>query len=160
MIRPRGTVRAGVRVLLAVSLLVASLVGTQSAASAQRAHGPTVSAFGASAHHGDPAGLALHAHIVDMDTTPIGHGYWLAAADGGIFAYGDATFHGSSAGTGAEVVDMARTNSGRGYWLLTDDGGISAHGDAPLLGGVSGGQAVAITSKPVAEGYWIVQSPA
>ena len=30
---------------------------------------------------------------------PFGRGYWLVAADGGIFSYGDATFHGSMGGT-------------------------------------------------------------
>ena len=29
-------------------------------------------------------------------TTPTGHGYWLIASDGGVFAFGDATFHGST----------------------------------------------------------------
>ena len=28
--------------------------------------------------------------------TPDGNGYWLVASDGGVFAYGDATFHGST----------------------------------------------------------------
>jgi hypothetical protein len=32
-----------------------------------------------------------------MAPTPTGHGYWLVAADGGIFTYGDAHFLGSGA---------------------------------------------------------------
>jgi hypothetical protein len=31
-----------------------------------------------------------------MAPTPTGHGYWLVASDGGVFAYGDATYHGST----------------------------------------------------------------
>jgi hypothetical protein len=31
-----------------------------------------------------------------MATTVDGHGYWLVAADGGIFAFGDAGFFGST----------------------------------------------------------------
>ena len=31
-----------------------------------------------------------------MATTPDGKGYWLLASDGGIFAFGDAGFHGST----------------------------------------------------------------
>jgi hypothetical protein len=31
-----------------------------------------------------------------MAATPDGHGYWLVAADGGIFSFGDAGFHGSA----------------------------------------------------------------
>ena len=34
--------------------------------------------------------------IVGMAATPSGHGYWLVAADGGIFSFGDADFHGST----------------------------------------------------------------
>jgi hypothetical protein len=31
-----------------------------------------------------------------MATTPSGGGYWLVASDGGVFSFGDATFHGST----------------------------------------------------------------
>jgi hypothetical protein len=31
-----------------------------------------------------------------MATTPTGQGYWLVASDGGIFAFGDAPFRGST----------------------------------------------------------------
>ncbi|MGH2689305.1 MAG: choice-of-anchor D domain-containing protein, partial [Actinomycetota bacterium] len=61
-----------------------------------------------------------------------GGGYWLVAQDGGIFAFGDAAFHGS---TGAirlarPIIGMAPTPSGNGYWLSASDGGIFAFGDA------------------------------
>jgi hypothetical protein len=32
-----------------------------------------------------------------MAATPTGLGYWLVAADGGIFTFGDASFYGSPA---------------------------------------------------------------
>jgi hypothetical protein len=41
-----------------------------------------------------------------MVATPSGGGYWFAAADGGIFAYGDADFLGSAADTGATFTAM------------------------------------------------------
>ena len=41
-------------------------------------------------------GLTLNAPIVGMAATPDGGGYWLVAADGGIFSYGDARFYGSA----------------------------------------------------------------
>jgi len=46
-----------------------------------------------------------------MAATPDGGGYWLVAADGGIFAYGDALFHGSAGAThlNAPIVGMAAT---------------------------------------------------
>ena len=50
-----------------------------------------------------------------MASTPDGRGYWLVASDGGIFAFGDAGFFGS---TGAltlnkPIVGMAATPDGR-----------------------------------------------
>ena len=44
-----------------------------------------------------------------MAATPDGKGYWLVAADGGVFAYGDATFYGSTGGTrlNRPVIGMA-----------------------------------------------------
>jgi hypothetical protein len=35
--------------------------------------------------------------VVDR-TPPDGKGYWLASANGGVFSFGDAGFHGSAAG--------------------------------------------------------------
>ena len=71
-----------------------------------------------------------------MAATPTGNGYWLVAADGGIFTFGDATFHGS---TGAitlnqPIVGMAATPTGDGYWLVAADGGIFTFGDATFHG--------------------------
>ncbi len=67
---------------------------------------------------------------------PTAGGYWLVASDGGIFAFGDAQFYGS---TGAihlnqPIVGMAATPSGGGYWLVASDGGIFTFGDAQFFG--------------------------
>ena len=67
---------------------------------------------------------------------PSGNGYWIVAADGGIFNYGDAGFFGS-AGTIAlnkPIVGMAATTDGGGYWLVASDGGIFNYGDAGFFG--------------------------
>ena len=50
---------------------------------------------------------------------PQPRGYWLAAADGGVFTFGDAGFSGSMGGKplSAPVVGMASTPDGGGYWL-------------------------------------------
>lgn len=42
-------------------------------------------------------GVTPNAPIVGVTRTPDGQGYWLAGADGGVFAFGDAAFHGSAA---------------------------------------------------------------
>ena len=62
------------------------------------------------------------------------------ASDGGIFAFGDATFYGSMGGAhlNAPVVGMAPTPDGGGYWLVASDGGIFAFGDAKFYGSTGG----------------------
>ncbi|MCZ7527376.1 MAG: hypothetical protein M5U14_13955 [Acidimicrobiia bacterium] len=70
-----------------------------------------------------------------MAANPSGNGYWLFARDGGIFAFGDAPFYGSTGGQGiTSIVDAAVTESGRGYWIIGADGKVYAFGDAPDLG--------------------------
>ena len=63
-------------------------------------------------------------------------GYWLVAADGGIFTHGDAAFFGSQGAThlNSPIVGMASTPDGGGYWLVAADGGIFTHGDAAFFG--------------------------
>ena len=69
-----------------------------------------------------------------MAATPTGKGYWLVARDGGIFAFGDARFAGSTGAIRLQpVVGMAATPAGGGYWLVAADGRIFAFGDAALL---------------------------
>src|SRR5581483_11039628 len=80
--------------------------------------------------------MRLNRPIVGMAATPDGGGYWLVAADGGIFSFDDATFFGS---TGAlrlaqPVVGVATTQSGQGYWLVAADGGVFTFGDATFQG--------------------------
>jgi hypothetical protein len=67
---------------------------------------------------------------------PSGNGYWLVASDGGIFSFGDATFHGStgSIALNQPIVGMAPTPVGNGYWLVASDGGIFSFGDATFHG--------------------------
>jgi surface antigen len=71
-----------------------------------------------------------------MAATPSGHGYWLAASDGGVFAFGDARFFGSTGNVTLRrpIVGMAATPSGHGYWLAASDGGVFAFGDARFFG--------------------------
>jgi hypothetical protein len=42
--------------------------------------------------YGSTGNLVLDKPIVGMTATPDGDGYWLVAADGGIFSFGDAKF--------------------------------------------------------------------
>jgi hypothetical protein len=60
----------------------------------------------------------------------------LVASDGGIFKFGDASFHGSTGAMALNrpIVGMAATQSGNGYWLVASDGGIFSFGDASFHG--------------------------
>jgi hypothetical protein len=91
-------------------------------------------------------------------------GYWMVAADGGIFAYGAARFFGS---TGAiklnmPIVAMAATPSGSGYWLVASDGGIFSFGDAGFFGSTGAMKLnrpiVGMAATPSGQGYWLVAS--
>jgi hypothetical protein len=91
-------------------------------------------------------------------------GYRLVATDGGVFAYGSASFHGS---TGDLVLNqpirtMATTPSGKGYWLAAEDGGIFAFGDAGFFGSTGSMRLnrpiVGMAPTPTGRGYWLVAS--
>jgi hypothetical protein len=94
-----------------------------------------------------------------MAATPSGRGYWLAAADGGVFSFGDAPFLGRVEGPlNQPVVGMAATPSGRGYWLAAADGGVFSFGDAPFLGRPEGqlnAPVVGVAGTPSGQGYWL-----
>ena len=68
-----------------------------------------------------PGAMRLNAPVVGMARTGAGTGYWLGAADGGVFTFGSAHFKGSAAGLipadrhGVQVVGMP---DGNGYRML------------------------------------------
>ena len=80
----------------------------------------------------------LNEPIAGIARTSDAKGYWLVASDGGIFAFGDAGFHGSTGNIALNrpVVGMASTPDGKGYWLVASDGGIFAFGDAGFHGSI------------------------
>jgi hypothetical protein len=92
----------------------------------------------------------------------LSHGYHLAAADGGVFSYGDARFAGSAGGhrLNQPVVGMTPTHDGDGYWMVAADGGIFNYGDAAFYGSMGGHRLnspiVGIASTPDGKGYWEV----
>lgn len=62
-------------------------------------------------------------------------GYWLAAADGGVFAFGQAAFQGSAVGMklNAPIVGIEEDGD-YGYWLVGRDGGVFTFGTAKFHG--------------------------
>ena len=113
-----------------------------------------------------PAGTAgaahrLNAPIVAIVPSTDGRGYFMVAADGGVFAFGDATFAGSCPGIGTcpgSAVSVLPDTTGKGYWLVTSVGAVYAFGDAPFEG------APGPTPSPITSavhtldgaGYWIL----
>ena len=137
--------RRGVAVLLATA---AVLLGTVVAA-AGVLPAPTAGAV----NHGP--------HRPHLDTGP-GAGYWLVAADGGLFSYGAATYFGSAANLTltAPIVGMAATPDGGGYWEVGGNGAVFAYGDALFYGGTFNDPAakptVGMAATPDGHGYWLV----
>ncbi len=97
-----------------------------------------------------------------MAATPTGAGYWLVAADGGVFAFGDAGFYGSMGGAhlNEPIVGLSATRDGHGYWLVAADGGVFAFGDAGFYGSMGGTYLnepiVGLAATRDGHGYWLV----
>jgi hypothetical protein len=91
-------------------------------------------------------------------------GFWLAASDGGIFAFGNAGYYGSMGGKPLDkpIVGMAATADNLGYWEVASDGGIFAFGDAVFHGSMGGRPLnrpiVGMAATPTGGGYWEVAS--
>jgi hypothetical protein len=107
---------------------------------------------------------ALSPPIEGIASTPDGGGYWLAAANGGVEAVGDATYFGSMAGVALSrpVNHVVATPDGHGYWLVASDGGIFSFGDAQFFGSMGGKRlnapVVDLAATPDGRGYWLVAS--
>jgi len=122
----------------------------------------------------------LNAPIVGMAVTPNGGGYWLVAADGGVFNFGNAPFLGSTYTYGitgltgskplnTPITAIVSTPTGDGYWLIAKDGGVFDFGNAPFLGstytygltGLTGKRpldapVIGAIATPSGQGYYMV----
>ena len=100
--------------------------------------------------------------VVAMAEAPGGKGYWVATANGKVYAFGDAKSYGSATKPVSPIVGMAATYDGDGYWLVAKDGAVSAFGDAANYGS----PAKLHLTKPIVgmaatadgKGYWLVAS--
>jgi hypothetical protein len=87
-------------------------------------------------------------------------GYWFVATDGGIFAFGDAKFYGSTGGRALPhpIIGMATTPAGGGYWLVGSGGELYAFGNAPDLGSLPAPPSapiVAVSASTSGNGLWM-----
>ncbi len=110
------------------------------------------------------------AQLPDTPATPIAlpstalHGYWLAAADGGIFSYG-VPFFGSQSGTALSqpIMGMAAVPGGTGgYNLAEGNGTVFADGpratDCTSANGPLNQAVVGIAAAPGGNGCWLAGS--
>jgi hypothetical protein len=159
-------VRAGRGAVLVAAAALASVTvqlgaGVPARAAAPYFAGTGIVPNGDAASVGSFSGMTLDAPPEAMAPTPDGRGYWVAAADGGVFAFGDAGFYGSMGGRAlyAPVVAMAASPDGGGYWLAAMDGGVFAFGDARFYGSTGGlalaQPVVAMAPTPDGRGYWL-----
>ena len=113
---------------------------------------------------GSPNGThRLNAPIVGIVPSTGGDGYLMVASDGGVFAFGDASFAGSCdtipEGCDGPIVAVVPDATGAGYWLITAEGSVYAFGDAPYEGGAGSGSVSPVTGAtrtPDGGGYWIL----
>jgi hypothetical protein len=111
-----------------------------------------------------PAPGHLNEPIVGMAPTGNAKGYWNVASDGGLFAFGNAKFHGSMGGQhlNEPIVGMAATHDGKGYWEVASDGGLFAFGNAGFYGSTGAialnRPVVGMAATPDGRGYWLVAS--
>jgi hypothetical protein len=101
--------------------------------------------------------------MVGLAASADGRGYWIAAADGRVWAYGDAMhLPDVRSPLNRPIVGMAATTDGRGYWLVATDGGIFSFGDARFYGSTGAMRLnqpiVGMTTTPDNRGYWLVAS--
>jgi hypothetical protein len=73
-----------------------------------------------------------------MAIDPATGGYWLVAADGGVFSF-HAPYLGSLANThlNKPIVGIAAAPNGKGYYLVGSDGGVFVFGSAHYQGQAS-----------------------
>jgi hypothetical protein len=158
-----GLIGAALAILMAGGALVSRAGGSPAAAADPLAN--AVRAVGGAPALAPSAGMPVNADLVSIASTPSGRGYWVAAADGGVFAFGDARFDGSAAGKplAAPIVGIAAAPKGNGYWLVGSDGGVFAFGDAGFHGSIGTSAPltspiVAVAATPTGKGYWLVGS--
>ncbi len=88
-------------------------------------------------------------------------GYWVASANGSVYALHGAPYKGNALGrVHGIVVGVAATHSGNGYYLLDSAGDIFPFGDATSYGSEAGKRLnapiIALAATPSGHGYWLL----
>jgi len=120
--------------------------------------------FGPSSN--DNRNVTVTAYDAGIQAAPNGGGagYWQDQSDGGVFAWGNAGFYGSTGNLelNLPMVGMTSPPVGHGYWLVASDGGVFSFGNAQFHGSTGGihlnAPIVGIAPTPSSSGYWLVAS--
>ena len=104
---------------------------------------------------------SLNQPIVGMVPSADGRGYFMVAADGGVFAFGNAQFEGSCpaiGGCGAPARAVVPDGSGGGYWVVTKWGHVQTFGNAQNYGqpALQDVQVTSAVRTADGRGYWIL----
>jgi FG-GAP-like repeat len=88
-------------------------------------------------------------------------GYWVASANGSVYALHGAPYKGNANGrVHGNVVGIGATHSGNGYYLLDSAGFIFPFGDAVSYGSEAGKRLnapiIALAPTPSGHGYWLL----
>ena len=109
------------------------------------------------------AGALDVAGAVGLAPSLSGRAYWMVAADGGIFSFGDARFYGSTGNLrlAQPVVSMTSAANAKGYWLIARDGGVFTFkvpflGSIPSLGMTATANNVRVRALPDGSGYYVL----
>ena len=106
----------------------------------------------------------LGADVTDKGPIRCNTGYWMVAADGGVFAFGNAPFHGSAGNIrlNQPIVGMTSRPAKDGYWFVARDGGIFNYGKAGFFGSAGNIRLnlpiVGMRATDSGQGYWFVAS--
>ncbi len=119
--------------------------------------------FGTARYHGALTQKELRSAAVGIAASAGGSGYWLATANGGVFTFGHAKFHGAApAQNGRHIAAIVATGDRGGYWLASSDGAVFRFGDAKFHGSAVGDHLsspiVAMASTPGGRGYWLASA--
>jgi hypothetical protein len=89
-------------------------------------------------------------------------GYWIAAREGRLFAFGSLPDQGDTRRLGlpAQIIGVTAHPSGLGYWLVGRDGGVFTFGAAQFFGSTGGiklnSPMIGMASTHDGAGYWLV----